>query len=825
MRWLPASPEGRLLFRLGLGSLFATVCLVTGILAFLVPWLVEAQGGQSRAAQIALGALVSLTGALVIPFFVRLGRGWIAPVERIVDADRATGPDISGTPLPVGEFPSGVIRELVVRRNQRIEALRARDEDLSRRRADTEVLYELSRQLGLSRDAPDVPNLVLTFLARAVEHDVGVLLVFVDDQRSLSLRARAPLPDALRSAIEAVALNAYFERSGVLLETDVLEPKETVIDLRAPALEARIRTAHWAPLMVNQRVVGVVGALSVTDRGALSLESLRMLNIIAQTASMALDKVQMQRIEETQRFRNVLENLTEGVVLVRQSGEWALATGTARAFHQSICGDGAQQTPEHSRHCPVGLLGHDVFHSGVGATREITRNDRTFILVGTFVRSAAAGEQGTVISIRDVTEERATQQKLFQASKLASLGELAAGVAHEVNNPLMGILGFSELTLARSDLTPAVAEALHEINTLARRTNQITMDLLTFARVQREGGFHAVSLRAVVKDTVKLLETSYRTLKLDLVAELEPPDDPLMALGDAGKIRQIVTNLAQNAKDAIVMSGKGHAITFKGYRQKGEVVLEVRDDGPGIPDAIRNKIFEPFFTTKPVGKGTGLGLAIVNRLIEEHKGRLVIDSDEGRGTIFRISLPEAPPDVAEPPAERAPGAAGSAAATATTEPERAAVASAIAGPPPRASAPTGGARATVVVLDDETTVLKVLSRALESEGIAVHATSEPDEAVSLIERHEPQIIFLDFRMPTCTGEEFYARLIARDRRWAERVVFLSGDLSGDEIQGFLRDVGAPALRKPVGVSELRAFVDGRLAVRSGGAETGGEGSS
>lgn len=753
-------------------------------------------------AQIGTGFAVSLfLIVLAIPFLKRLGTSWVTPVELFYEGDR------DDKPLPITIFPSGMLRELVTRRNQRMEILRAKEGALSRRSAQMEVLYDLSREMGLSRDAPDVPNLALTSLSKAVDYDIGALLLITEDRPVLRLRSRGPVRDGVKAETEVAAVNAFFERAGILLDNDRLEVTDGAVDPRGPLLEGTIRAAQWVPLVVNGRTVGVMGVLSLSDRGAMSAESLRTLNIIAQNVALALEKLHVQRLEETQRFRNVLENLVEGVVLVRQTGEWALATGTARAFHQAICGSEVQATVEHARQCPIGLLGLDVFHSGTGITREITRDERTFILVGTFVRASAAGEQGTVISIRDVTEERATQQKLFQASKLASLGELAAGVAHEVNNPLTGILGFTELTLSRSDLTPPVVESLQEIHALARRTNQITMDLLLFARVQREGGFRAVSLRAVVKDTIKLLETSYRNLSLELVTDLGPEDDRLLAYGDQGKIQQIVTNLAQNAKDAITMSGKGRSIRFHGYRQKGEVVLEVRDDGPGIPDRIRSKILEPFFTTKPIGKGTGLGLAIVNRIIEEHKGRLVIDSEEGLGTTFRISLPEAPADAEEAPPLTPP----------SPPMMRAEVKDPPPSPPPLAggdaAAPTRG---TVVVLDDEVTVLKFLTRSLQSEGLRVHTTSDPDEAVALIETHRPDLLFLDFRMPEITGEEFYARMVAIDPRWADRIVFLSGDVSGDEIQTFLRTTGAPALHKPVGIADLRAFVEKKLlALRSG----------
>lgn len=823
-----------------------------GTLAVLVPRAAQATAAGPLLQRYALwGGLALLC---FLPFFVLLNRNWLEPLHRVAQAGQTAG-DGRGPPpaVPPASVPNGDIRELVTQRNQVLELLRIKEEALSRRTSDMEALYEFSRQIGLSREAPDIPDQALTFLARSVDYDVACTLVFTDIQRTLTIRSRAPMSEYLSADVERLAVDAYYEKSGILLEGEKLDTTQAVTDVRGARLDGKLRSAHWSPLTVERKLVGVVGILALADRH-FTTDAVRFLNILTQNTSLALEKLHVMRIEETQRFRNVLENLAEGVVLVRHSGEWALATGPARTFHADICGPEATGAAEHSRQCPVGLLGLDIFHGGTAITREITRHERTFILSGTFVTSGAAGEQGAVISIRDVTEERATQQQLFQASKLASLGELAAGVAHEVNNPLTGILGFTELLMAREDITASVLESLQDIHSLARRTAQITMDLLIFARVQREGGFHPVDLRIVVRDTMKLLDTTYRNLNLEIAAEMGDAETPLVAIGDQGKIQQIVLNLAQNAKDAIVMSGQGSRIVFRGYRQREDVVVEVQDDGPGIPDRIRTKIFEPFFTTKPVGKGTGLGLAIVNRIVEEHKGKLIVDSDEGRGTRFRICLPAAsaeqiarmPPPAARPEPPRAIPRPSPGRPERATQPgapaDASAAASLVAGeggphpPSPPSPLARGGyasptaevraeaaavdapARGCIVVLDDEDTVLKFLTRTLQRDGVSVYATSSPTEAMTLIQAHRPDLLFLDFRMPEITGEEFYRQVVAFDALWSNRVVFLTGDATGDEIQGFLKSTGTVALTKPIGIRDLRDFVDKKLAeVRDSGA--------
>ncbi len=799
---------------------------------------------------------------LMIPFFHRLGARWVGPIEMILAAE---GPSLESRLIPPPSIPLGLVRHIAIHRNLRIEALKAKEDALLQRSQGLEALYELSRQLGLSRLAPDVPNLTLSFLSRVLEYDAACMVAYTDKQCTLTIRQNTPLSELLEGQVEELALNALYDRTGILLDSKTTE--RTIADPTAPRVEGKVRSSQWAPLNVNGRIAGLLGIIGLRDR-IFAPEAVRMLGLVAQNCSLALDKLALQRMEETQRFQNVLEHLAEGVVLLRRSGEWALATGPARELHRQICGTASEPVPhesiDHSRECPIGLLGLDVFHSGTPIRRELTRNHRTFILGGTFVQSSAAGEHGAVVSVRDVTDERATQQKLFQASKLASLGELAAGVAHEVNNPLTGILGFTELLLARSDLTAPVAESLQEILLLARRTNQITMDLLLFARVQREGGFRPFDVRATVRDTIKLFTTSYRGLRLRLVAELGDERERLLALGDQGKLLQVVMNLAQNAKDAILMGERGSTLSFRTGRHDDNIWIEIEDDGPGIPDEVRSRIFEPFFTTKPIGKGTGLGLAIVSRIIEEHKGKLTIDTEVGRGTLFHIDLPSAPADaevapmeslqllripsdedwqcdtVSPPPLEsvgseemvvtlrgeasqleerrtplahppfprgRAESPAEASNPSGPVSNPKASAATA-ASPPasPRMGVPAPNSHGKVLVLDDEVTVLKFLTRALQVDGFEVFATSDPDEALRLISEHNPDLLFLDYRMPTLTGEEFYHLVVSQKPDLGRHIVFLSGDTSGSDMQSFLQHTGAPALSKPIGVRELRSFV-------------------
>jgi two-component system, NtrC family, sensor kinase len=237
-----------------------------------------------------------------------------------------------------------------------------------------------------------------------------------------------------------------------------------------------------------------------------------------------------------------------------------------------------------------------------------------------------------VVVFKDVTQEREVARRLFQAEKMSALGQLAGGVAHEINNPLGGILAFAQI-MGQDERTPDDQESLRLISDAAMRAKRIVESLLNFSRIPKEHERGSVDLVKVVDDALLILHASLRDGKLTVLREL----DAACTLGNANQIQQVVVNLIVNASQAV--SGKGRIVVHTGPGGPGRVVVTVTDDGPGVPPELVERVFEPFFTTKPEGQGTGLGLSVCYRIVEEHGGSIRLENPREGGARFVVDLP------------------------------------------------------------------------------------------------------------------------------------------------------------------------------------------
>jgi two-component system, NtrC family, sensor kinase len=267
-----------------------------------------------------------------------------------------------------------------------------------------------------------------------------------------------------------------------------------------------------------------------------------------------------------------------------------------------------------------------------GVEREIVRGDRAW-LVRAFPFETEGAE---VVVFKDVTEEREVARQLFHAEKMSAVGQLAGGVAHEINNPLGGILAFAQL-MSREERSPEDLENLALIQDAAMRAKRIVDSLLRFSRrpMQHERG--PVALEAVVDEALVLLRAQLKGGGIEVVRDFGAG---VAALGNANQLQQIVLNLVVNAIQA--MKGTGRITVSTAASGDGRVVLRVADTGPGIPPDVAKRVFEPFFTTKPEGQGTGLGLSICYQIAEEHGGAIRLESGADGGACFAIELPAAP---------------------------------------------------------------------------------------------------------------------------------------------------------------------------------------
>jgi|SRR5882724_2492433 len=395
-----------------------------------------------------------------------------------------------------------------------------------------------------------------------------------------------------------------------------------------------------------------------------------------------------------------------------------------------------------------------------------------------------SGYQVIHCNIRDITtrlqaEAQAQRQReaLFQSEKLATLGQLLAGVAHELNNPLSIVIGQAAL-LQHASRDKRQAEQAAKIVQAAERCARIVQNFVALAR-QQPAERHSVDVNQVVREVVELLAYPLRIDDVDVRLALAP--DLPVVWGDAHQLYQVLVNLVTNAHQAMrEVEGPRHLTLATGMDAEGhQVWLEVRDTGPGVPAAVREHIFEPFVTTKPPGMGTGLGLSLCQEIVEEHGGTIRLGQAESQGAVFRVTLSVEAPHGA-----------------------------ALEATPPAGVPTIRGKR--VLVVDDEPGIAGVVAEVLALDGHVVETVAHGGAALAKVRTQTYNLILSDIRMPDVDGPSFYRELERRDPQLLPRVIFMTGDTLSASTREFLEQTRVPCVRKPFTLAEIRAIVQRTL---------------
>jgi PAS domain S-box-containing protein len=394
--------------------------------------------------------------------------------------------------------------------------------------------------------------------------------------------------------------------------------------------------------------------------------------------------------------------------------------------------------------------------------------------------SAEALEPGRVrieAIVRDVSERkklddqaRDLYQQLLQAEKMAALGQTISGVAHELNNPLATILSWSE-RLAQQSTDQPQRRGLEIILGEAERAARIVRNLLTFAR-KRQSTRAMVDLNQIVRETLALRAYEQRVTNIGVIPALATGLPQVFA--DGHQIKQVLLNLLINAEQAMIGAhGRGTLVVRTWHdADRDAIVLEVNDDGPGIPEEMQGRIFDPFFTTKDVGKGTGLGLTVAYAIVHEHGGRIWLSSAQGGGASFFVEVPVT--------------GASAAPRQATT--------------PPVSLEAIKGAR--VLVVEDEPALAAAVSEALADAGCVVERAGDGEEGLARVSAEPYDLVVCDLKMPRMDGMEFYRAMAAATPALARRVIFVTGDVAGTDAERFLEEAGCRWLSKPFRLGEL-----------------------
>ena len=383
-------------------------------------------------------------------------------------------------------------------------------------------------------------------------------------------------------------------------------------------------------------------------------------------------------------------------------------------------------------------------------------------------------------NIRDITERNNAEAKRAElesraqvVSRLASVGEMASGIAHEINNPLTGVVGFAQLLAEREDLPEDVREQLKIIHEGGERVAKIIKGLLSFAR-QSKPKREYISINEVVEEVIKLRQYELKTSNIEVINRFDPELPWTMA--DSGQLQQIFINLVVNAEQEMSRAhGKGR-LEIKTELAGDMIHISFKDDGPGIAKEHIERIFDPFFTTKEVGKGTGLGLSLSHGIIAEHGGRLYAESEPGKGATFVVELPVL---AEEADVEEAKGA------DETKE----------------------VIKGRILVVDDEEVVRQYLNSVLTKMGHTVELATDGEKALELVKSTGYNLILSDMKMPGMDGKEFYRKVEEINPPLTGRLVFITGDVMGEDTRDFIRKTGAPYITKPFNAEQLHGLVN------------------
>jgi len=604
-------------------------------------------------------------------------------------------------------------------------------------------LTTLAQELAGAFRPTTVVELVARALAELLQPDrLSVILLDAESNRLAVTYDTHPVPARTDDPLLQLAL-----RRGPLAFSKNVREEARRRGAELPADAPPPGSWLGAPLIAASRTMGAV-SVSSERPGMLGKAELTLVSAVLAQAAIALENARLVELLSSAKreWEKTVDAISQAICIVD-------AHGTVRRANR-VFADLIQTAVTAIPGRPwLGLLPpawSDPVARAIAepsaSTAEIRAGERTLLL--TAIPMAEPGS--AVLVFEDQTDRRRLQEQLIQSEKMSAIGQLIAGVAHDLNNPLASVVGFSDF----------LAEA--------ERAATIVKNLLSFARSQ-QGERTRQPIGALLDSTLALLRNQLMAHKVEATLEVEPglPDVEV----NANQLKQVFVNVINNACQAIASDAPSGRIWITARRAHDSIAVSVTDSGPGITEEVAARVFEPFFTTKREGEGTGLGLSISQGIMKEHGGHITLDTRPGGGATFTLELPIG-------------------ARTARAE---------VAPVPPGESKPL-----SILVVDDEPHILHYMRATLESWGHTVEVASDGTYALERALAGAFDVIICDLRMPHLSGREMYTKLARQDPRVAERIIFATGDtVRGDTLQ-FLEALGRPYLHKPFTLAELRA---------------------
>ncbi len=658
---------------------------------------------------------------------------------------------------------------------------------------DLIALQELNKIISQSFNLEDIIQRIVVEGKRLAKTSQCHLFL-LDDQSQCLVGSASTQSENLDIRNVKITFSESSTAVTALMERRVIAIEDISRDERQSELMESLgwRAAIFAPLLTKEQAIGVLVCSDDSRERTFTDEEILRAETLAHQASIALENARLfQRVSRSQREWETTFDAMQDCVSVHDTTGKVIRANVALArrlktIPQKVIG----------RYCSeiynsVGSSLSPCRHTLPLKSETLVVEEMTLpVMGGVFQISVSPWYDkdkrmvGSIHVAKDISNEKLLQQQLIQSEKLSAIGELISGIAHELNNPLTGVMGYSQLLQLRKDLDDRAKENLLKINNLALRCQKIVQNLLSFARKQKPERTLS-DLNEILEKTVELRSYELQVNNIEITRDLDRNLPKTIA--DAHQLQQVFLNVLTNAEQAMLEAhGKGH-LTIRTHTdaQNTRIVVEVTDDGPGIPESYLTRIFDPFFTTKEVGKGTGLGLSLSYGMIKEHGGNIYARSRLGEGSTFFIELPiitrlQVDADIAP-----------------ELMPQALQFENVIRGK-------------RILVVDDEKYILDFFVEVFQTLPVQVHTASDGRDAMHKILSTDYDLIVSDFKMPQMSGRELFRWIKENRPQLANRIIFVTGDTVSVETRSFFEDNHNPYLAKPFKIEEVKEVIQQAL---------------
>ena len=635
------------------------------------------------------------------------------------------------------------------------------------------VINEINKAISSSLYLEEILKIIGCQIRRLINYDlISLALLDKGDKfvkvRTLISQEKIELGDEFYIPFNISTLNLN------LVSGDIYNPSlDKVPELPYSTEGNNLLSAIVIPLKARRKIIGTFNVASYREN-AFSDTELEVTNQIALQVAIAMENARLY--EHVSELANITTNAPLAILGTDNNSiitSWNKGAETIFGYKsEEIIGKSCQILIPEDLQIQRNELLSEALRKGILEeinTERITRSGRRVHVQITYtvIKDEKGKNIGLAHIIRNIEKEIELQRQLIQSEKLSTMGQLVSGVAHELNNPLTGIIGFSELLMLEAD--NHIYKDLKRIQEEAARARRIVQNLLSFARMHKPEKTK-IDINGIIKNVLELKSYEMRVDNIEIKCSLDL--NLPVTMGDPHQLQQVFLNIINNAHQAITSSSRSGTMNIRTCKKATGIIIEFGDTGPGIAKENLTKIFDPFFTTKEVGKGTGLGLSLSYGIIKDHGGTIKAVSEEGKGAIFTIVLPIIENNIVFPVSNVS-------------------------------RLHQNIKDFDILVIDDEDTVLQLFEETLTREGNRVEIARDGQSALEKISNKGYfDIIICDIKMPTMNGSELFQLLKEQKPELAENFIFMSGAINKFESLNFFNPEVNPFLEKPFSINEV-----------------------